>query len=120
MSGSIAAMSGLEIMVLVSPPVASDTIVSTEELAGHSHWRVFDCRHDLARPELGEQQYREAHISGALFSHLDRDLSSRRDGRGGPHPLSYPGSFIAWIGQLGLKSGDHEDCYYPYRRASDA
>jgi thiosulfate/3-mercaptopyruvate sulfurtransferase len=91
--------------------MALTTVVSTEELAGHPHWRVFDCRHDLARPELGEQHYREAHIPGALFASLDRDLSARRDGRGGRHPLPYPGAFIAWVGDQGVKASDQIVCY---------
>jgi thiosulfate/3-mercaptopyruvate sulfurtransferase len=104
-------MSCLETMMLVSPPVAFDTIVSTEELARHPQWRIFDCRHDLARPELGEQQYREAHIPGAVFAHLDRDLAARREGRSGRHPLPYPGAFIAWLGQQGVRSDDQIVCY---------
>jgi thiosulfate/3-mercaptopyruvate sulfurtransferase len=91
--------------------VQFDTLVSTEELAGHPHWRIFDCRHDLAQPDLGEQQYLEAHIPGAAFAHLDRDLSARREGRGGRHPLPYPGAFIAWIGQQGVKTEDQIVCY---------
>jgi thiosulfate/3-mercaptopyruvate sulfurtransferase len=87
------------------------TLVSTEELAGHPHWRVFDCRHDLARPEWGELQYQEAHIPGAVFAHLDRDLSSKREGRGGRHPLPYPGAFIAWLGQHGVTADDQIVCY---------
>jgi thiosulfate/3-mercaptopyruvate sulfurtransferase len=86
------------------------TLVSTEQLAAHPEWRVFDCRHDLARPEIGAQQYRESHIPGALFAHLDRDLSAPRDGRG-RHPLPYPGAFLAWLGQQGVRPGDQVVCY---------
>lgn len=91
--------------------MARTTIVSTEELAAHPEWRVFDCRHDLMKPDLGEQQYREAHIPGALFAHLDRDLSAKRAGRTGRHPLPYPGAFIAWVGQQGVRSEDQVVCY---------
>jgi thiosulfate/3-mercaptopyruvate sulfurtransferase len=88
------------------------TLVSTENLEKNlSSWRVFDCRHDLSKPDLGEQQYREAHISGALFAHLDRDLSAPRSGRGGRHPLPYPGAFLAWLGRQGLRPGDQVVCY---------
>jgi thiosulfate/3-mercaptopyruvate sulfurtransferase len=91
---------------------ALTTLVSTEELARHSEdWRIFDCRHDLAQPDLGEAQYREAHIPGALFAHLDRDLSAPRDGRNGRHPLPYPGAFIAWLGQQGLEPEHQVVCY---------
>ncbi len=86
-------------------------LTSTEELARHPQWRIFDCRHDLSRPELGERQYLEAHIPGAVFAHLDRDLSSRREDRGGRHPLPYPGAFIAWLGQQGVRPEDQVVCY---------
>lgn len=87
------------------------TLVSTEELGRHPEWRVFDCRHDLAKPALGEQQYSEAHIPGALFAHLDRDLSAPKTGRNGRHPLPDPKSFISWLGTQGLKADDQVVCY---------
>jgi thiosulfate/3-mercaptopyruvate sulfurtransferase len=86
-------------------------LVSTQELAAHPQWRVFDCRHELAQPELGAQQYREAHIPGALFAHLDRDLSAPKTGKNGRHPLPDPGVFIAWLGRQGLKTSDAVVCY---------
>ena len=55
--------------------LAFNTLVSTAELAAHlGDWRIFDCRHDLAKPELGAEQYRQAHIPGALFLGRDGDL----------------------------------------------
>lgn len=87
------------------------TLVSTEELAANPGWRVFDCRHDLANPALGEQQYGEAHIPGALFAHLDRDLSAPKTGKNGRHPLPDPKTFIAWLGRQGLKPEDQVVCY---------
>jgi thiosulfate/3-mercaptopyruvate sulfurtransferase len=87
------------------------TLVSTEELGRHPEWRVFDCRHDLAKPALGEQQYGEAHIPGARFAHLDRDLSAPKTGRNGRHPLPDPKTFISWLGTQGLKPDDQVVCY---------
>jgi thiosulfate/3-mercaptopyruvate sulfurtransferase len=72
---------------------------------------VFDCRHDLAQPALGEQQYGEAHIAGALFAHLDRDLSAPKTGKNGRHPLPEAKTFIAWLGKQGLKPEDPVVCY---------
>jgi thiosulfate/3-mercaptopyruvate sulfurtransferase len=86
-------------------------LVQTEELAQHPEWRVFDCRHDLAKPDLGEQQYAEAHIPGALFAHLDRDLSAPVTGSNGRHPLPEAKTFIAWMGRQGLKPTDAVVCY---------
>jgi len=87
------------------------TLVTTEELAQHPEWRVFDCRHDLANAALGEQQYQESHIPGALFAHLDRDLSAPKSGGNGRHPLPEARSFITWMGKQGLKPTDTVVCY---------
>jgi len=88
-----------------------NTLTSTEELAANPQWRVFDCRHDLANPALGEQQYLESHIPGALFAHLDRDLSGAKSGGNGRHPLPEARAFIAWLGKQGLKPADTVVCY---------
>lgn len=88
------------------------TLVSTAELANHlREWRIFDCRHDLTKPELGEQQYRQGHIPGALFANLDRDLSAPKNGRNGRHPLPDPATFAQTLGRWGLKTADQVVCY---------
>jgi thiosulfate/3-mercaptopyruvate sulfurtransferase len=87
------------------------TLVSTAELAAHAEWRLFDCRHDLAKPGLGEEQYREAHIPGALFAHLDRDLSAPKTGRNGRHPLPDPKKFVTWLEKNGVLRTDQVVCY---------
>ncbi len=88
-----------------------NTLASTEELAAHPEWRVFDCRHDLANPELGEHQFREGHVPGALFAHLDRDLSGAKTGANGRHPLPEPKAFVSWAGRQGLQPADQVVCY---------
>ena len=88
------------------------TLVSTGELAANlAKWRVFDCRHDLAKPDLGEQQYRQGHIQGALFAHLERDLSGKKTGRNGRHPLPDPQDFEKWLEKAGLAPKDQVVCY---------
>jgi thiosulfate/3-mercaptopyruvate sulfurtransferase len=82
------------------------TLVSTETLGTHLTdplWRVFDCRHDLARPALGASQYLLAHLPGAQFLHLDTDLSAPKNGENGRHPLPDPQTFISLLGHQGLK-----------------
>src|SRR6266849_1925880 len=92
--------------------MAYTTLVDTGQLEKHlSSWRLFDCRHDLAQPQLGEQKYREAHLPGALFARLDRDLSAPKTGGNGRHPLPDRGAFVAWLGQQGLEPGDQVVCY---------
>jgi thiosulfate/3-mercaptopyruvate sulfurtransferase len=92
--------------------LAFNTLVSTAELAAHlGEWRIFDCRHDLAKPELGGEQYRQAHIPGALFASLERDLSAPKTGSNGRHPLPSPEAFAAWLGAQGLRPEDQVVCY---------
>jgi thiosulfate/3-mercaptopyruvate sulfurtransferase len=81
-------------------------LVSTDALARHPEWRIFDCRYDLGNPSLGEQQYARAHIPGALFAHLDRDLSASKTGSNGRHPLPEAEAVASWLGKHGLQRGD--------------
>jgi len=92
-------------------PRALNTLVATDELARHPEWRVFDCRHDLMKHELGAQQYGESHIPGATFAHLDKNLSAPKNGVNGRHPLPDPNVFIAWLGKQGLKPTDQVVAY---------
>ena len=91
------------------------TLVSTADLAERLQnpiaLRIFDCRHDLANPQQGEQQYADAHIPGALFAHLDRDLSGPKTGKNGRHPLPEPKVFVTWLGKQGLQPTDQVVCY---------
>ena len=92
--------------------MSGSTLVSTSSLEESlPRWRVFDCRHDLANPELGEEQYKESHIPGALFAHLDRDLSGRKTGANGRHPLPDPQDFEKWLEKTGLTPSDQAVCY---------
>jgi thiosulfate/3-mercaptopyruvate sulfurtransferase len=51
------------------------------------NWAVVDTRFYLPDPEKGEVEYLEAHIPGAVYAHLDRDLSGPLTGSNGRHPL---------------------------------
>ncbi len=66
------------------------TLLTTETLAEHiadPRWVVADCRFDLAQPEEGERLYHATHIPGAVYAHLDRDLSGPPGSAQGRHPL---------------------------------
>jgi thiosulfate/3-mercaptopyruvate sulfurtransferase len=86
-------------------------LASTEELARNPGWRTFDCRHDLAKPDWGAAEYAKEHLPGALFAHLDRDLSAPKSGTNGRHPLPEPATFAAWLGKQGLNPSDTVVCY---------
>lgn len=75
---------------------------------------VFDCSFDLAKPELGQLQYDEAHIPGAVYVNLDKHLSSKNDlaaASGGRHPLPSKETFAAWLGSIGF-SNAHQAVVY--------
>ncbi len=83
------------------------TLIGATDLAQHlhdTHWRVFDCSFDLVHLHAGELAYREAHIPGALYAHLERDLSGPLTGRNGRHPLPDPARFAAKLGEWGVGS----------------
>ena len=69
---------------------------------------VFDCSCDLMQPETGPTQYREAHIPGAVYAHLDNALSAKGDrsmtraASGGRHPLPARDVFASWLGSVGF------------------
>ena len=48
---------------------------------------IVDCRFSLAEPQLGEKLYQTAHIKGAYYLDLNKDLSSLVKEHGGRHPL---------------------------------
>jgi thiosulfate/3-mercaptopyruvate sulfurtransferase len=77
-------------------------LVSVEELAAHPEWRVFDCRHDLKNTEYGRQAYARGHIPGALFLHLDEDLSGATTGGNGRHPLPAIDDFARRMSECGV------------------
>ncbi|MGE5467198.1 MAG: sulfurtransferase [Ignavibacteria bacterium] len=80
-------------------------LVTAAELAAHAgdpNWRIFDCRHDLRDTAYGEKAYAKEHIPGALFLHLDRDLSGTPDGRNGRHPLPDPEVFARRMAERGV------------------
>jgi thiosulfate/3-mercaptopyruvate sulfurtransferase len=80
----------------------STLLVSADELAAHPEWRIFDCRHDLKNTEYGAQAYARGHIPGALFLHLDRDLSGPTTGSNGRHPLPDVDTFSRRMSACGV------------------
>jgi thiosulfate/3-mercaptopyruvate sulfurtransferase len=80
-------------------------LVGVHELAAHlldPGWCVFDCRHDLTNPDFGRDAYAQAHIPGAMFLHLDRDLSSPMTGMNGRHPLPAPEQLARRLAACGV------------------
>lgn len=63
---------------------------------------MLDVGFDLADTAAGERAYAESHIAGASYVHLDRDLSTTKNGRNGRHPLPSRDVFARTVGRLGI------------------
>jgi thiosulfate/3-mercaptopyruvate sulfurtransferase len=87
-------------------PEALGPLVGVDTLARHLDdpgWVVVDARFSLADPAAGERAYRAGHVPGAVYAHLDRDLSGPVvPGRTGRHPLPDPERLAATFGRLGI------------------
>lgn len=82
-----------------------DTLISAEELAAlyeEGAPLVIDCRHELADPGKGERAYAEGHLPGAIYAHLDRDLSDLSRTELGRHPLPSADAFAAVLARWGF------------------
>ncbi len=84
------------------------TLVDAATLAAHlddPDWAVFDCRFHLVDKERGEAAYLQAHLPGAVYVHLERDLSAPVTGRNGRHPLPSQEAMEALLSRLGVHAG---------------
>ncbi len=84
--------------------MAFTTLISSAEVAAHLDdptWAIVDCRFSLTDPDKGRRDYLAAHIPGAIYAHLDDDLSGPIiPGVTGRHPLpseeTCTARFSAW------------------------
>jgi thiosulfate/3-mercaptopyruvate sulfurtransferase len=84
---------------------ARSNVVQVDWLARHlddPSVVVVDCRFDLANPDGGRAAYAEAHIPGAAYLDLERDLSGPKGQHGGRHPLPAVDQFSRTLGALGI------------------
>ena len=89
----------------IKPPLITAATLA-ERLEGGTPTVLIDASFDLADPAAGERSYRDAHLPGAHYLHLDRDLADHAaasDGRfRGRHPLPTREAFAATLGHLGI------------------
>lgn len=89
-------------------------IISSADLADHlddPDWRIIDCRFDLGQPDAGREAYREGHIPGALYAHLEQDLSGPVSETSGRHPLPDPEALRATFSRWGITPTTRVVCY---------
>jgi thiosulfate/3-mercaptopyruvate sulfurtransferase len=92
-----------------SSALQSSVLKSATWLRDHLHdpgLILLDCRFILAQPQVGEEMYSAGHIPGAVYAHLERDLSGPKQlgGEGGRHPLPDPQHLADWLGSVGISN----------------
>jgi len=81
------------------------TLITTHQLFPHlddPDWIVVDCRGDLANPNWGFEDYQRSHIPGAVYAHMDRDLSAAITPQTGRHPLPDADTLVQRMSRLGI------------------
>jgi thiosulfate/3-mercaptopyruvate sulfurtransferase len=79
-------------------------VATLRTMLARSDVRVVDCRFDLGQPDAGRGLYTGGHIPGALYAHLDQDLSAPRTPWSGRHPLPDPMALAETLGRFGIDS----------------
>ena len=87
-----------------------DVLISATRLrdllaAGETPPVLLDCGFVLSDPAAGARAYAAGHLPGAVYAHLDRDLSGARTGRNGRHPLPGRATLAAAAGRWGIVPG---------------
>jgi thiosulfate/3-mercaptopyruvate sulfurtransferase len=84
------------------------TIITVSELIselGDPDLVIVDCRFSLEDTEQGRRNYLNSHIPGAVYAHLDEDLSSPViTGKSGRHPLPSLEIFTETLSDWGISS----------------
>lgn len=85
------------------------TIISATDLASRvvsCGWVLIDCRFSLKDVDKGRNAYLASHIPGAVYAHLDDDLSGPViKGRTGRHPLPSVAEFVNTLSAWGIEAG---------------
>lgn len=90
------------------------TTAAAEVLSRHlenAGWVVVDCRYRLGDAEAGRRAYLEAHVQGAVYADLNRELAGPPGGDAGRHPLPHLDTFRVTLGGWGIGEGAQVVCY---------
>jgi len=84
--------------------MSSSTLIEAAALGrilGHDDVLIVDCRFDIGDAQRGQREYALAHIPGAVYADLDRDLSDLWKVGLGRHPLPDVEAFSEVLGRWG-------------------
>lgn len=78
-------------------------VVELQQHLGNPDWAIVDCRFSLNDPEQGRRDYLAAHIPGAVYAHMDKDLAGLVvPGQTGRHPLPPIDLFVHTLSHWGI------------------
>lgn len=83
------------------------TIISAKDLfaliqGSVKNQLIIDCSFDLTNLEAGIKAYQAGHIPGAHYMNLENQLSAKKTGHNGRHPLPSREAFLAVLANLGV------------------
>jgi thiosulfate/3-mercaptopyruvate sulfurtransferase len=87
-------------IALPTPLVSPEALQSA--IAAGAAPVLLDCSFDLADTGAGRRAFEQAHLPGAVYAHLDDDLSGPKTGRNGRHPLPDRAAWAAALGRWGI------------------
>ncbi len=87
------------------------TCEKLKQLQAKDEVTIVDVRFDLQQSDLGKKLYEEAHIPGAYFLDINKDLSGEIGRHGGNHPLPNIDKLAKKLGSIGLHS-DRKVVFY--------
>lgn len=99
---------------MTMPSNPHSALITVTELAvhlGQPDWLLVDCRFDLADTAVGERDYYAGHIPGAVYAHLDRDLSDHTRLGMGRHPFLSDAAFSELLSRWGFTASTQVVCY---------
>jgi thiosulfate/3-mercaptopyruvate sulfurtransferase len=99
------------------PPVLIEAVEAIQAAARGDDILLLDCRFELSDVSAGERAHVASHPNGAVYAHLDRDLSSPKGNNpldpnfSGRHPLPDPAAWAATVARWGVKQSTTVVCF---------
>jgi thiosulfate/3-mercaptopyruvate sulfurtransferase len=76
--------------------------VTLQSKLSDPQWIIIDCRFELGKPDAGRLAWQQAHLPGARYADLERDLSGPATATSGRHPLPDISSLSHCLGNWGI------------------
>ncbi|WP_062356537.1 sulfurtransferase [Bacillus kwashiorkori] len=92
-------------MYIIEPEGINDLLIRK------NRYRFVDCRFSLTDENWGEIEYQKKHIAGAVYFHLEKDLSGPVQVHGGRHPLPNLSKFKLRLEESGI---DNDTVVFAY------